>query len=131
MVVGKKAGCPVWDLPGGTLENGESDFECAIREAKEETGLEIVIIRKIGCYYRPLYQDIQHILVGRGVGGQQILNGPKTANMEWFTFNKLPLFIVPNRKAQILDYVRKKEPGDVGINDSKIIYFFRQLINKK
>lgn len=126
----KRRDVPVWDLPGGRLEKGESDLECAIREAKEETGLEIEIIRKIGCYYRPLYQDTQHIFIGKVMGGQQILNGPETASLEWFIFNKLPLFMVPNRKAQILDYIRKKEPGDFVINDSKIIYFLkRQLKN--
>ena len=86
----KRRDVPVWDLPGGRLEKGESDLECAIREAKEETGLEIEIIRKIGCYYRPLYQDIQHIFVGRSVGGQQILNGPETTSLSGLPSTNCP-----------------------------------------
>ena len=31
----KRRDVPVWDLPGGRLEKGDSDLECAIREAKE------------------------------------------------------------------------------------------------
>lgn len=31
----------LWDIPGGTLEDGEDPAEGAIREAKEETGLDI------------------------------------------------------------------------------------------
>ncbi|WP_040215036.1 NUDIX domain-containing protein [Clostridium polynesiense] len=32
-----------WMLPGGELEQGESEEECVFREIKEETGLEIEI----------------------------------------------------------------------------------------
>ena len=32
-----------WVLPGGHIEVGESLEECAIREIKEETGIEIEI----------------------------------------------------------------------------------------
>ncbi len=112
------------------METGETDIECAIREAKEETGLEMEIIRKTGCYYRSLYQDTQHIFVGEVMGGKQIHTGPETASLEWFPFGKLPLFMVPNRKAQIFDYLRKKEQQNTVIEDSKLIYFLRRLIKR-
>ena len=34
---------PFWVLPGGTLEPGESLAQCAIRELKEETNLDISV----------------------------------------------------------------------------------------
>lgn len=37
----------VWDIPGGTLEDGEDPKEGAIREAKEETGLDVENVRLI------------------------------------------------------------------------------------
>lgn len=126
----KRRDVPVWDLPGGRLETGETDIACAIREAKEETGLEIEIIRKTGCYYRPLYEDTQHIFIGKVMGGGQIHTGPETARLEWFPLNKLPLLMVPNRKAQIFDYLRKREQQDTVIEDSKLIYFLRRLIKR-
>ena len=37
----------LWSIPGGLVEVGEKAYEAAIREAKEETGLEVKIIKLI------------------------------------------------------------------------------------
>ncbi len=42
-----------WAIPGGFVEYGESCENAAIREAKEETGLDIEIIKQLGTYSDP------------------------------------------------------------------------------
>jgi ADP-ribose pyrophosphatase YjhB (NUDIX family) len=42
-----------WCLPGGHFEAGESVTEAAVRETKEETGLDVDITRLIGVYSDP------------------------------------------------------------------------------
>lgn len=42
-----------WTMPGGTLEFGESMTDCALREVREESGLDVTIIDIIGTYTDP------------------------------------------------------------------------------
>ena len=42
-----------WTIPGGTLEFGEDLKTCALREIKEETGLDIEILDIVGTYSNP------------------------------------------------------------------------------
>lgn len=41
---------PVWALPGGGIEEGESPEEALCREVQEETGLEVTSFRKVGLW---------------------------------------------------------------------------------
>ena len=43
----------LWCLPGGHMEPGESPAETCIREVKEETGLDVRVVRLVGIYTDP------------------------------------------------------------------------------
>jgi ADP-ribose pyrophosphatase YjhB (NUDIX family) len=42
-----------WSLPGGRVEPGETPAQAAVREVREETGLDVVVSRLVGSVRRP------------------------------------------------------------------------------
>jgi 8-oxo-dGTP diphosphatase len=46
-----------WALPGGRVDAGETVEETVVREVKEETGLDVTIVKKIGEYHESGVQD--------------------------------------------------------------------------
>lgn len=68
-----------WSLPGGTMDIGETLQQCAVREVKEETGLDIEITGLLGIYTDPAHviayadgevrQEFNVTYLGRIVGG--------------------------------------------------------------
>ena len=56
IVLVKRANPPfkgMWALPGGFVECGETVEEAVVREANEETGLSVEIVRLLGVYSDP------------------------------------------------------------------------------
>src|SRR5512138_3224083 len=61
-----------WALPGGFVDYGESLEAAAIREAAEETSLEVTDLRLLGCYSDPSrdhrFHTISTVFVAKATG---------------------------------------------------------------
>lgn len=58
-----------WEMPGGQVEEGESLKEAAIREAKEETGIDIEILKFCGVFQNVGDSICNTLFLARPVGG--------------------------------------------------------------
>ncbi|MBU1891037.1 NUDIX hydrolase [Patescibacteria group bacterium] len=59
------------DLLGGFVDEGETIEEAAVREAKEESGFDVKIIKKLGQFdYFDREEKTMHIFIGEIVGGE-------------------------------------------------------------
>ncbi|WP_237458386.1 NUDIX domain-containing protein [Pontibacillus yanchengensis] len=60
VVLQKRKDVGLWGLPSGNVEPGETISEAAIREVKEETNLDISIMKLIGVYSDPSNQSFTY-----------------------------------------------------------------------
>jgi 8-oxo-dGTP diphosphatase len=60
-----------WELPGGGAEANESAAETAVREVREETGLQVSVERLTGVYYEPDFDMHHFVFICRRLDGSQ------------------------------------------------------------
>lgn len=100
-----------WSLPGGVLECGETLREAVIREAREETGLEVETGEMLGVYERVIRSEdgrvrYHYVLIDflcRPVAGHPKA-GTDAADVRWFPRHELPSLKLP---ADTLDVIER------------------------
>lgn len=82
---------PVWVLPGGGIDEGETPEHAVSREVLEETGLQVEVVRKIAEYV-PVNSLAQgaHFFECRTVGGALLPTTEETRACAFHPLNALP-----------------------------------------
>lgn len=95
-----------WALPGGFVEYGESLERAAVREAREETSLEVELVRQLHTYSAPGRDPRGHavstVFVARASGRPQAQDDAEAVGV--FTRETLPAEIAFDHRVILEDY---------------------------
>lgn len=102
-----------WAIPGGFIDYGETIEAAAIREAKEETGLEVTLKDLLYVYSDPKRDPRQHtvsiVFIAAGRGKLQAADDATDAAI--FPLNQLPSPLCFDHHSILQDYIRYRQTG--------------------
>ena len=98
-----------WCIPGGRLEMFETLENAVIRETKEETDLDIEVIKMIGVCDHIIKEESAHwvatsFLCKIKSGVPKIMEPDKASDLRWFDLDKLPEKLTITTKKTLSDY---------------------------
>lgn len=76
-----------WEIPGGRVEEGESLSSAVIREVKEETGIDIEIIKFCGLFQNVNESIYNTLFIGRPIAGK-LTTSEESLEVGYFTIEK-------------------------------------------
>ena len=86
----KRRDVPIWVLPGGGIDSGESAEQAAARETLEETGYRVEVISHVAEYHPINRLSAQtSTFLCKIVGGEPRISD-ETADLRFFSLNELP-----------------------------------------
>lgn len=95
-----------WAIPGGYVEYGETVETTAVREAKEETGLELEDLRQFHVYSEPRRDPRHHtisiVFIARGKGKLRASSDAQAVKV--FTQDSLPAKLAFDHAMILRDY---------------------------
>ncbi|MFI3121997.1 MAG: NUDIX hydrolase [Methylococcaceae bacterium] len=104
-----------WAVPGGFVDVGETVEHAAIREAKEETCLDVTLTALLGIYSNPKRDPRNHtvtaVYIAEATGMPQAADDAK--NFDIFTFDTLPDVLAFDHAQVMADYQNYRMTGKV------------------
>lgn len=106
---------PGWAIPGGFVEVGERVEEAAVREAREETSLEVELRALLGVYSRPARDPRGHtisvVYIGRARGEPRADDDAKGVGL--FAPDAPPAPLAFDHAEILADYLRFIRTGEL------------------
>ena len=100
-----------WALPGGRVDFGETVTQTIVREVKEETGLDVATVRKIGEYHEQGVQDgaeydyYPACFLVNVIGGEIKKQESEIEEIQLFSLDEIPSSLAFEHAQMIKDFI--------------------------
>jgi 8-oxo-dGTP diphosphatase len=104
-----------WALPGGRVDPGETVEQTIVREVKEETGLDVTIVQKIGEYHEQGVQDdVEYdyypaCFLVKTLGGEMKKQESEIEDIKLFSIDKIPEPLAFEHTQMIKDFLTSRK----------------------
>ena len=105
--VGKIRG--LWNFPAGRVDVGDTIEETAIKEAKEESGYDVELIRKIDIFQDTANEAVKHAFEVKIIGGELEFPEDEIMNARWFYYEEILNMSDKLRNVWIIKAIEKLE----------------------
>ena len=124
LLLGKRTDNMLWTIPGGRMKVGETIAETAVREVKEETGIDVEVVSLVGIYSNPHHiveysdgevrQQFSICFSCRCVGGK-LATSDETSEVGYFSPNELEgMEIHPSIRLRIQHFLEQRSEPYLG-----------------
>jgi len=104
-----------WALPGGRVDPGETVEQTIVREVKEETGLDVAIVSKVGDYHEQgvqngvVYDYYPACFLVKVVGGEIKKQESEIEEIKPFSLKGTPATLAFEHAQMIKDYIAMRK----------------------
>ncbi|MCK9401602.1 MAG: NUDIX domain-containing protein [Bacteroidales bacterium] len=102
----------LWNLPAGRVDFGDTIEQTAVKEAKEETGYDVELIRKLDIFQDAANEAVKHAFEAKIVGGDLHFSEDELLDARWFTFEEIEAMKDKLRSAWIFAGINMVEQAD-------------------
>jgi len=100
LIKGPKRG---WEMPGGQVEEGESLSDAAIRETKEESGIDIEVIKFCGIFQNVNKSICNTLFLAKPIGGE-FMTSSESLEVGFYSIEQALIMVTVGNFRQRIEY---------------------------
>ncbi|KKQ60708.1 MAG: MutT (Mutator protein) [Parcubacteria group bacterium GW2011_GWE2_38_18] len=102
----------LWNLPAGRVDVGDTIEHTAIKEAKEESGFDVELIRKLDIFQNLATDPVMHAFEAKIIGGEINFPEDEILDVQWFAFEEIKSMADKLRASWILEAIKMLEDNN-------------------